>query len=164
MLGLFIFALIMTVVVGGATGMAGVGIFIGVLLFVCGLPAALITGYIHSENSYAQDREDARAERAEWAAEEREYLREAAADDRNDRLIDSLERSGRRTTYIDNRQVHYHGTKTTETTQSKPKKQKRQNQYGIAVKSDTDRSINTAALPDKKTDTAAYRRGKENLI
>jgi hypothetical protein len=75
----------------------------GGVVFICGLPSALISSFIHNEVSYAQDRADYRQAMLEIKADELIDAHEFAEDLRTDRLIRA---SGTQTTvYNDNRQV-----------------------------------------------------------
>jgi hypothetical protein len=79
-----------------------------IFFFVCGLPWALVTSFVHNEVSYTQDRADYRATMAEIAAEELACDHEYAEDARVDRIVESVKKSQKKT-YNDNRQVHIHG-------------------------------------------------------
>jgi uncharacterized membrane protein len=86
-------------VVSALTGIGALFWVVGGAVFICGLPSALVSSFVHGEVSYAQDREDYRQAMAEIHAEEHE----AAEDARIDRLIEA---PGTRTNvYNDNRQV-----------------------------------------------------------
>jgi hypothetical protein len=103
--------LVMSVIAGTAvSGLTGLGFLFwiaGGAVFICGLPFAVISSFVHGEVSYAQDREDYRQAVSEIEAEELADEREFAEDARLDRLIRSLET--RTNIYNDNRQVHLHG-------------------------------------------------------
>jgi hypothetical protein len=107
MIALFITA----VVIGAAvSGLAGIGVLFWIaagVVFVCGLPLALLLSLVHDEVSYAQDRADYREAAAETAAAELAFEREAAKDERADRLEDAVKSA--RSVYNDNRQVHIYG-------------------------------------------------------
>ena len=62
---LILFSLLMMFIVTVATGMGGVGAFIGVLLFVCGLPGLIIVSIIYGQNSDTQDRDNYRTENSD---------------------------------------------------------------------------------------------------
>lgn len=84
--------LIVSVILGGiAAGLAGneyVFLVVTVFVFICGLPAALITGFIHGEVKYAQDRADYREEIRKIEEEEREFLRQMQEEDRYERYYE----------------------------------------------------------------------------
>ena len=63
MIALLIASIILGLIVGGITGWAIIGLIAGGALFVCGLPAALLIGFIHSEIDYIQSRADLRAKK-----------------------------------------------------------------------------------------------------
>ena len=65
MLGLLIFSVIIGGIVAAATGVGFLFWVVAILLFVCGLPAALIIGLIHGAVEYSQDRADYREEMRE---------------------------------------------------------------------------------------------------
>ena len=69
-----------------------------VFCFICGLPGALIAGYIHGEVTYAQDRADIR----EYDRQMAEWLRDCEREDRK------AERYNTPIEYHDNRQIHFH--------------------------------------------------------
>jgi len=107
--------LVVSVILGGiVAGLTGVGFLfwvVSIFFFVCGLPVALITGFIHGEVEYAQDRADYREEMRMLAEEERDLERELLEEERFERYMDRID-SGKqdRITYnIDARSVHYHG-------------------------------------------------------
>jgi len=92
--------LIISVILGGiVAGITGIGFLFWVVsvgFFILGLPGALIGGFIHGENEYAQDR-----------ADYRELMKDLAEDERMDRYIDALENKKSDTNiYVDNRQIH----------------------------------------------------------
>jgi len=103
--------LIISVIIGGiVAGITGIGILFWVVsvgIFILGLPGALIGGFIHGENEYAQDMADYREIMRELAENERFLEHEIAEDERMDRYIDALE-DKKSNTYIynDNRQIH----------------------------------------------------------
>jgi hypothetical protein len=101
---LFIASVFCGAVAGSASGIGFIGLAVGVLIFVCGLPAALLFSFVHGEVSYAQDRADCRQE----MAEEREDEREFAEDERIDRLMEAVKKT-RTKVYNDSRQVHLYG-------------------------------------------------------
>ena len=107
MLALLIFSIIVGVIVAAISGVGFLFWVFAIGVFVCGLPAALVVGFIYGVVDHAQDR-----------ADEREMMREIAEDERMDRYLDKLDElnedidpdiyiDNRR--YYDNRQVHYHG-------------------------------------------------------
>jgi ABC-type transport system involved in cytochrome bd biosynthesis fused ATPase/permease subunit len=109
MFTLLIVVTIIGLFVTGITGIGILGIAAAAFFFVCGLPAALVAGFIHNEVSYAQDRADYREELAEIAAGELEAEREYTDDARTDRLVQAVKRKHGQTIYQDSRQVHIHG-------------------------------------------------------
>jgi len=112
MLALLIFAIIAGAVVAGVTGIGILFWVVAIALFVCGLPAALVTGFIHGEVKYAQDRADYREEMRQLNEEERELMRELEREERYERYLDRMDRiesKRNRVSYnIDARSVHYH--------------------------------------------------------
>jgi hypothetical protein len=102
--------LILSVIIGAVvSGLAGIGFLFwitGGVFFVCGLPFALVSSFVHGEVSYAQDRADYRQAMAEIEAEELAEEHEFAEDARLDRLVESSR--VRTNIYNDNRQVHLH--------------------------------------------------------
>jgi ABC-type transport system involved in cytochrome bd biosynthesis fused ATPase/permease subunit len=94
------------------TGVAGVvvGAIAAGFFFLCGLPLALITGFVHGEVSYAQDRADYREELSEMAADELAAQHEYAEDERVNRLVAAARKKQRDALVsVDNRQAHIHG-------------------------------------------------------
>jgi hypothetical protein len=108
MIALFIVSALIGAVISGLTGIGFLLWLAGGFIFICGLPFALISSFVHGEVSYAQDREDYRQALAEIKAEERACEHEFAEDARIDRLIESSKTQT--SIYNDNRQVHFHGT------------------------------------------------------
>ena len=103
-LGSLIGILILPTILGlVAYALSGIGILfwvVFVVVFIIGLPGALITGFIHGENEYAQDR-----------ADYRELMREITEEERMDRYLDKLDELSDDSDpdiYIDNRQIHFH--------------------------------------------------------
>ena len=108
--------LIISVILGGiVAGITGIGFLFWVVsvgFFILGLPGALIGGFIHGENEYAQDRADYRELMRDLAEDERVLEHEIAEDERMDRYIDALENEKSITNiYIDNRQIHVNNHK-----------------------------------------------------
>jgi hypothetical protein len=101
-------ALILGAIVTGLTGSDVLFIPAVIFFFICGLPLALVTSFVHSEVSYTQDRADYRATMAEIAAEELADDHEHAEDARVDRLVEAVKKIQKKT-YNDNRQVHFYG-------------------------------------------------------
>jgi hypothetical protein len=99
-------SLIFGAVISGVTGIGFLFWISGGVFFVCGLPFAVISSFIHGEVSYAQDRADYRQIMSEIAAEELAEEHEFAEDARLDRLVESSR--VRTNIYNDNRQVHLH--------------------------------------------------------
>ena len=109
MLALLIFAVIAGAVVAGITKIGLLFWVVAILLFICGLPVALITGFFNGIADRAQDREDYREEMRQLAEDERELMRDLREEERYDRYLDRLESKNNRITYnIDARSVHYH--------------------------------------------------------
>jgi hypothetical protein len=106
MLILLIISAIAGAVVYGFTGIGFLFWAAGGVFFVCGLPFAAISSFVHDEVSYAQDREDYRQAMADIKAEELADEHEFAEDERTVRII----KAGKEQTriYTDNRQVHFH--------------------------------------------------------
>jgi hypothetical protein len=111
MLTLIILSAIAGAVIYGVTGMEFLFWIAAGIFFVCGLPFALISSFIHGEVSYAQDRADYRQTMSEIGAEELADEHEFAEDARVDRLVEAVKRDGRGDTYNDNRQVHLYGVR-----------------------------------------------------
>jgi hypothetical protein len=114
-LGLLIISIIVGAIVAGVTGIGFLFWVVAVPLFVCGLPFALITGFVHDEVSYAQDRADYREEMRQIAEDERELEREFYEYERTDRYLDKLDDisgygSSTINYNIDARSVHYHNS------------------------------------------------------
>jgi hypothetical protein len=90
-----LFLLILSVILGAvAANLTGIGFLfwvVAIFVFICGLPGALITGFIHGENKYAQDRADYRETMREIAEDERAYEHEMYEDVRMDRYLDKLD-------------------------------------------------------------------------
>jgi len=109
---LLILSAIIGLVAFGFSGIGVLGIAVGAVVFVLGLPGALIGGFIHGEVSYAQDAADYRQICADIAAYERAEEHEYAEDFRSERLTDALTDSPRQV-YVDNRkqQVFLQGGK-----------------------------------------------------
>jgi len=99
---LLIMSVIIGAIVGGLSGIGVLGWVAGGVIFILGLPGALIGSFIHGEVSYAQDRADYRQMQADIAAEE-------AEDERTERLLDALDDPQQ--VYYDNREqhIHFHG-------------------------------------------------------
>jgi hypothetical protein len=106
MLILLIMSAIVGFVVYGFTGIGFLSWIAGGVFFVCGLPFAAVSSFVHGEVSYAQDRADYRQAMAEIKAEELVDEHEFAENTRLDRIV----KSGKAQTniYTDNRQVHIH--------------------------------------------------------
>ena len=108
--------LIVSVVLGGTvaviTGMGFLFWIVAIAICICGLPAALITGFIRGEVDHAQDRADYREEMRQLAEEERELMREIREDERYERYWDQMDKLGSKYSSItynfDARSVHYH--------------------------------------------------------
>jgi hypothetical protein len=96
MLGLLIGAVIIGVLAAVVSGIGWLFFAVAGGIFFCGLPAALGTGFVHDEVSYAADRADARQEEADQKADMRELVRDVTRD-------------GTPSVVYDNRQVHFHG-------------------------------------------------------
>jgi cell division protein FtsB len=106
MLGLLIVAVILGGIVAAVTGMGFLFWVVSIALFVCGLPFALINGFIQDKIDYVQDREDYRQLMSDLREDERRE------DERLERELDRLERKGKKdkpNIYIDNRQVNIYG-------------------------------------------------------
>jgi hypothetical protein len=105
--------LILSVIIGAiVSGLAGIGFFFwatSAAVFICGLPFALISSFVHGEVSYAQDRADYRQLLSEIKAEELADEREFAEDARLDRLVRSSK--SQTNIYNDNRQVRIYGAR-----------------------------------------------------
>jgi hypothetical protein len=109
MLILLVLSIIIGAIVAGVTGIGVLFWVISIFFFICGLPAALITGFVHGENGYAQDRADYREELRELVEEERFLERELHEDERLGTYLDAMEdHDDEPDIYIDNRQIHFH--------------------------------------------------------
>jgi hypothetical protein len=109
MLLLLIFSVIIGAIVADAAGIGLLFWVISIFVFICGLPMALITGFIHSENEYAQDRADYREELRESAEEELFSEHEFYENKRLETYLDALEDyENEPDIFIDNRQFHFH--------------------------------------------------------
>jgi len=103
MLGLLIIAIILGGIVAIVTGIGFLFWVVSIAIFICGLPFALINGFIQDKIDYAQDREDYRM-----------LMHEISENERMDRYIDKLDElhddydDDIPDVFIDNRQVHYH--------------------------------------------------------
>jgi hypothetical protein len=107
-IALLIISGVIGAIVAGTTGIDVLFGIVGCVVFICGLPFALLSSFVHGEVSYAQDRADYRQAMSDIAAEELANEREAAEDARVDRLIKGSKAQMR--IYNDNRQIHFHGT------------------------------------------------------
>jgi len=97
MIILLILSIIIGAIVAGVTGIGFLFWVVSIAIFILGLPGALIGGFIHGENEYAQDR-----------ADYRELMREIAEEERMERYLDKLSELDDETNiYIDNRQIHF---------------------------------------------------------
>jgi hypothetical protein len=106
MTALLLLSLIIGLLVFGVTGIAFIGGLAAVVACTLGLPAALITDFVHGEIEYAQDRADLRQLESDLVAELSVGEHERMEDDRTDRVIGALK--GTRPVMQDNRQVHIH--------------------------------------------------------
>ena len=107
MIILLIISFIVGAVVTSVTGFELLGWVAGIVVFVVGLPGALIGGFIHGEVSYFADRADDRQIMSDLRADFRADEREHRADIRAEKLLSSS-RKNRPTVIHDNRQVHIH--------------------------------------------------------
>jgi hypothetical protein len=107
MIVLFILSVIIGAIVSGVAGIGFLFWVISAVIFVCGLPFALISSFVRGEVSYAQDRADYRQLMSEIKAEELADEREFAEDVRLDRLVKSSK--SQTNIYNDNRQVRVYG-------------------------------------------------------
>jgi hypothetical protein len=110
-----IVAMIIGAIVSGLTGIGFLFWIVTIFVFVCSLPFTLIDGYIQSKIDYVQDRDDYRQLMSDLAADDREYERQLADNERIDRILakkDLYDQNGEffddREYYMDNRQVHFH--------------------------------------------------------
>jgi high-affinity Fe2+/Pb2+ permease len=65
MLGLLIASIILGAVVAGLTGIGFLFWVVAIAIFICGLPFALISGFVYGAIDHAQDRADYREEHNE---------------------------------------------------------------------------------------------------
>ena len=84
MLALLIFSVILGGIVAGVTGIGILFWVVSVFVFICGLPAALITGFISGQVKYSQDRADLREKKRQIAENEREIMRTIREEERDD--------------------------------------------------------------------------------
>ena len=100
MLAVILVCIVVGAIAGAVSGYPIIGWFIGIVLFLVGLPGALISLFVHDSISYAQDRADDRQImadiEADIRAEEHEYCEDRRAAQRKPDI-----------TY-DNRQIHFH--------------------------------------------------------
>jgi uncharacterized membrane protein len=108
MLALLIVSLLLGILAASAFDAGFIGVFAGIVFFICGLPFALIFSCVYGVASYTQDRADYRQMLSELHAEELAEEHEIAEDARADRIIKSSKTP--MAVYHDNRQVHIHGT------------------------------------------------------
>jgi hypothetical protein len=109
MITLLIVSAIIGAVVSALTGIGLLFWVVGGVVFIGGLPSALVSSFIHNEVSYALEREDYRQTMLEIKAGELIDEHELAEDARTDRLIES---SGSRiNVYNDNRQIRLYGVR-----------------------------------------------------
>jgi len=110
MLVLTIISLVIGFVISGITGIGFVGTAVGVFIFICGLPFALIGSFVHGEVSYTQDRADYRQLCSDITAQEIAETHEYAEDERSERLVETIKKNPKRI-YNDNRKqsIHLHG-------------------------------------------------------
>jgi len=104
---LIILSFIIGAVVAGVSGFNALGLIAGVFFFLCGLPGAVIGGFIHGEVSYAQDRADYRQLKSDISAREIAEAREYSEDERNDKLVETIGKTPTKV-YHDNREQHIH--------------------------------------------------------
>jgi hypothetical protein len=115
MLILLVLSIIIGTIVAAVTGIGFLFWVVSIAFFIFGLPGALIAGFIHGENEYAQDRADYRELMRDIAEDRRAEEREIAEDIRMDRYLDKLDGLDKKVykktdIYIDNRQVNiYNG-------------------------------------------------------
>ena len=86
----FCISILVGVLVGAFSGIGILGLIVGCVFFIGGLPFALVAGIINSTVSYTQDRADYRQHTANMTA------REIAEEQKESK------------TYNDNRQIHYY--------------------------------------------------------
>jgi len=97
-------------IVGGISGISLVGWAVGIFLFLCGLPGALIGSFVDDSISYAQDRADYRQMMSDFDADMRAEEHEDREDARTEQLMES-QKGSLTQIYNDHRQVHLHGGK-----------------------------------------------------
>jgi hypothetical protein len=106
MITLLLLSVIIGLFITGITGYTVLGVLAAGVVFVCGLPMAVIFGCVHGEVKYAQDRADLRQIEADIEAAELAGERELLEDDRMDRLVNAIKDV--EPSFNDNRQVHIH--------------------------------------------------------
>jgi len=98
--------LIVSVILGGIfTGITGISFLfwvVSIAIFICGLPFAIINGFIQDKIDYVQDREDYRQIMRDLREDERRE------DERIERELDILIKKNDLDIYIDNRQIHFY--------------------------------------------------------
>jgi hypothetical protein len=104
MLALLIVSIIIGAAISAITGIGALFWVAGAAIFICGIPFALVTSFIHNEVSYAQDRADYRQEMLGIKTEELADEHEFAEDERLDRLVEAVKKNSTKI-YNDNRQV-----------------------------------------------------------
>jgi len=104
-LGLLIVAVILGGIVAGITGISFLFWIVSIAIFICGLPFALINGFIKDKIDYIQDREDYRQLMNDLRNDARREDKE------NERELDRLNKSDNTNIYIEYRQVHFHYNK-----------------------------------------------------
>jgi len=101
-LGLLIVAIILGGIIAGITGISFLFWVVSIAIFICGLPFALINGFIQDKIDYVQDREDYR----QLMSDLREDARRE--DEKIERELYRINKTDKPNIYMDNRQVHFH--------------------------------------------------------
>jgi flagellar motor component MotA len=105
MLSLLVVAIILGGIIAGITGMSFLFWVVSIAIFVCGLPFALINGFIQDKIDYIQDRED-------YCQLMRDLREDAIREDELiERKLDRLNKRNNADIFIDNREVHFHNIK-----------------------------------------------------
>jgi len=105
-----ILSAVVGLIVDCISGISLVGWAVGIFLFLCGLPGAIIGSFVNDSISYVQDRADYRQMMSDLDADVRAEEHELAEDRRINRLIKHQGESLTQV-YNDQRQVHIHGGK-----------------------------------------------------
>jgi len=104
---LIIISAVIGLLIASVPGCEVLGLGVGIAVFIVGLPGVLIGWLVGGCISSVQDREDDRQLMSDIAAWERADEHERAEDERNERLIEALEKRPKQILF-DNRKQHIH--------------------------------------------------------